>query len=111
MLYSAHNLDPGINAIPEKETLASGSKRKEFLGESAASQKPDGHVIAIEPIPPAQDVSAARSVEDREALHQAPSGPPYSIFTDRQRKLTVIMVACAGFFSPLSANIYCKLSF
>ncbi|KAI7649026.1 MFS general substrate transporter, partial [Hortaea werneckii] len=32
--------------------------------------------------------------------------PPFSIFTIQQKRFIVLMVAIAGFFSPLSANIY-----
>jgi len=32
--------------------------------------------------------------------------PPWSIFTVPQKRFIVLMVAMAGFFSPLSANIY-----
>lgn len=47
-----------------------------------------------------------RDTEDLEAVHPVSSGPVYSVFNHRQRQYIVFMVACAGFFSPLSANIY-----
>lgn len=50
--------------------------------------------------------SAERATEDLEALHHVPSGPAYSVFSSRPRQFIVFMLACAGFFSPLSANIY-----
>ncbi|KAK4544120.1 hypothetical protein LTR36_004618 [Oleoguttula mirabilis] len=34
------------------------------------------------------------------------NSPPFSIFTTKQKRFIVFMVAMAGFFSPLSANIY-----
>ncbi|KAK5119583.1 hypothetical protein LTR85_007412 [Meristemomyces frigidus] len=34
------------------------------------------------------------------------NSPPFSIFTTKQKRFIVFMVALAGFFSPLSANIY-----
>ncbi|KAI9662867.1 MAG: hypothetical protein M1821_007914 [Bathelium mastoideum] len=44
---------------------------------------------------------------DLEALANTPSiDPPHSIFSKREKRFIVFMVACAGFFSPLSANIY-----
>ena len=57
---------------------------------------------------PAQDIgaSAPSTSGDLEVLHRAPSGPVYSVFNERQRRFIVVMVACGGFFSPLSANIY-----
>lgn len=96
----AHNPDSCVNAIVEKQ------KHENSVGELVAPQESDRHVIDCEAVPPAEDASAERATEDLEALHQAPSGPAYSVFSDRQRKFTVFMVACAGFFSPLSANIY-----
>lgn len=42
-----------------------------------------------------------------ESLHTATTNsPPWSIFTKGQKRFIVFMVALAGFFSPLSANIY-----
>lgn len=32
--------------------------------------------------------------------------PPWSVFTQKEKRFIVFMVALAGFFSPLSANIY-----
>ena len=95
--------DSGVNAIVEKEILSSQTKHEGLFGVSAAPQKPDGHVIDSLP---AEDASAERAAQDLEALHQAPSGPAHSVFSDHQRKFIVFMVACAGFFSPLSASIY-----
>jgi multidrug resistance protein len=43
---------------------------------------------------------------DPEALAPIPSGPPHSAFSPGKRKFIVFMAAFAGFFSPLSANIY-----
>lgn len=44
---------------------------------------------------------------DLEALSNIQSNsPPYSIFSKRQKTFIVCLTAWAGFFSPLSANIY-----
>jgi multidrug resistance protein len=43
---------------------------------------------------------------DPENLAPIPSGPPHSAFSPGKRKFIVFMAAFAGFFSPLSANIY-----
>ncbi|KAF2792170.1 MFS general substrate transporter [Melanomma pulvis-pyrius CBS 109.77] len=44
---------------------------------------------------------------DLEALSNIQSNsPPYSIFSKRQKAFIVFLTAWAGFFSPLSANIY-----
>ncbi|KAF6234537.1 hypothetical protein HO173_007162 [Letharia columbiana] len=106
MTPSARNPNDGVTAIIEKNTQSSESKHEDFAAKPVAPQELDGHVIDSEAVPPAEDESAERATEDLEALHQAPSGPAYSVFSHRQRKFIVFMVACAGFFSPLSANIY-----
>lgn len=106
MTPSARNPNDGVIAIIEEKTQSSESKHGDFAAESVAPQELDGHVIDSEAVPPAEDASAERATEDLEALHQAPSGPAYSVFSHRQRTFIVFMVACAGFFSPLSANIY-----
>lgn len=69
-------------------------------------RNPQGHVVDSEAVPPQADSPTHRGPEDLEALHRASSGPAYSVFSSRQRQFIVFMVACAGFFSPLSANIY-----
>lgn len=89
---SACHSDSGVGVVVEKD------------GDSVTP--PGGHGIGSEAVLSVEDASAERATEDLEALHQAPSGPAYSIFSDRQRKIIVFMVACASFFSPLSANIY-----
>lgn len=44
---------------------------------------------------------------DLESLHTTTTNsPPFSVFTLQQKRFIVLMVAMAGFFSPLSANIY-----
>lgn len=34
------------------------------------------------------------------------AGPPYSVFTTGERRLTLTMASCAAFISPLSSSIY-----
>ncbi|KXL43065.1 hypothetical protein M433DRAFT_157259 [Acidomyces richmondensis BFW] len=47
------------------------------------------------------------TAHDAESLCQTvTNSPPWSVFTIRQKRFIVLMVALAGFFSPLSANIY-----
>ena len=55
---------------------------------------------------PEADLSPGQGTENLEALETVSSGPPYSAFSTQQRRCIVFMVACASFFSPLSANIY-----
>ena len=98
--------DSRLNADVEKENQFSRPKHEDFTNQLMVPPQPDGDIVDSEAVPPAEDSPAEKTTEDLEALHQAPSGPVYSVFSDRQRKFIVFMVACAGFFSPLSANIY-----
>lgn len=100
---SARNPDFPGSAVAAERTQSSGSPHEDFVERSV---EPDGLVNHNEAIPFAEDASAERATDNPEALHQLPSAPAYSVFSDRQRKFIVFMVACAGFFSPLSANIY-----
>ena len=107
MLPSARSPDHGAKAIFEKEVPSSRSKHQDSAAKLVAPQEPGGHAIDSEAVLSAEDASAERATEDLEALDQAPSGPAYSAFSGvRQRRFIIFMVACAGFFSPLSANIY-----
>jgi len=56
-----------------------------------------------------RDASPEEDVEPRdlEALRTTTTNsPPWSVFTLQQKRFIVLMVAMAGFFSPLTANIY-----
>ena len=103
---SATNPRFDINAVVGQRTLSLGSRHEDLSGRSVAPQGPGRHLNDSAAIPLAEDASAERPTEDLEALHQAPSAPAYSAFSHGQKRFIIFMVACAGFFSPLSANIY-----
>ena len=66
-------------------------------GEVPSRDNPDGRSQDLE------DEAAG----DLEAMRQTPTGRPvHSVFSKRQKQYVVLMTAWAGFFSPLSANIY-----
>lgn len=71
-------------------------------------QKPEDHAANSEVLSPqaAEGAAAQQDIDHLEAAHPIFSGSAYSVFGHRQRQFIVFMVACAGFFSPLSANIY-----
>ena len=98
--------DSHLNANVEKENQSSRPKLEDFTNQIMTPPESDGLVLDSEAVPPAEDLPVEKTTGDLEALHQTPSGPVYSVFGNRQRKFIVFMVACAGFFSPLSANIY-----
>ena len=98
--------DPPSNANVEKENQSSTQNFEDLTSQVMTPPGSDGDVVDSNAVPPAETSPAEKATEDLEALHQIPSRPVYSVFSDRQRKFIVFMVACAGFFSPLSANIY-----
>ena len=106
MSASARNPISALVAIVDEQTQSSGSKLANLAAPLAALQESDGYGNDCAPVPPVEDAAAETVTEDLEASHQTPSGTAYSVFSDRQRKFIVMVVACAGFFSPLSANIY-----
>lgn len=66
---------------------------------------------ALEKAPTAEDVPAGHQAECGPATMQrtqtsASVEPPFSIFTIHQKRFIVFMASWAGFFSPVSANIY-----
>ena len=69
-------------------------------------QEPERSVACSKAAPSEENAFLQRPSEDLEALHRATSKPIYSVFSERQRRFIVVMVACGGFFSPLPANIY-----
>lgn len=60
----------------------------------------------IAALPPVVERAATEDRPDVETLETPPSGPPYSLFTKRQKGFIVFLTAWGGFFSPMSANIY-----
>ena len=54
----------------------------------------------------AQPGNIERRVTVPKPLEPTPSGPPYSVFSKRQKQYIIFMASFGGFFSPLSANIY-----
>lgn len=77
-----------------------------ITNEEPPSQRCKDTIVDSEGHPPQDIAPAERGTEDLEALQRLPSGPAYSVFSERQKKYIVFMVACGSFFSPLSANIY-----
>ena len=76
----------------EYEVIDDGMKGQQKLGRSS------GPIIEMEAEDHAQDVEALSAVSSR--------SPPYSAFSLSKKRYIVFMAAWAGFFSPLSANIY-----
>lgn len=84
--------------VSKEETLSTVSRRT-----SSSSD----HSQTASPARQQQDASSNTEAHDLESLGPASTNtPPWSVFTTRQKRVIVLLVATAGFFSPLSANIY-----
>lgn len=81
-------------------------RRRDPSPEEESPKKPANRAADSEATSIQDKLFPKREEQDVEAVHPVPSGPAYSVFSDRQRGYIVFMVACAGFFSPLSASIY-----
>lgn len=70
-----------------------GSERQSYSSDCASSHSESQHSIEV-------------VNQDVERLERVVSGPAYTAFTPNQKWYIASMAAVAGFFSPLSANIY-----
>ena len=99
-------VNPGESTVAS-DTLDESKKVFEDDTITQAQQTPAGRSNVDTKITPIQDHPPTKiENDDLEAIYPVNSGPAYSAFSDRQRQYIVFMVACGGFFSPLSANIY-----
>ena len=102
----AQNQHLAVNPTIANDNELPESQHEDCNERSAALQDRGGHVNDSEVILVPEHASANRATEDVEASNQEPATPAYTVFNDRQRRFIIFMVACAGFFSTLSANIY-----
>ncbi|MCJ1479337.1 hypothetical protein MMC13_008022 [Lambiella insularis] len=92
------NNEPG----PAKETRTVSEKHPSLTEEENEDSRTDDNDG-----PPVNESIQNRAVEDLEAAQQISTGPAaHSVFGKRQKQYIVFMASWAGFFSPLSANIY-----
>lgn len=94
----------GLSPVPMK--LSSSQEEKE-------EYEPTEHPLHTfsESVRGVQEVGEAENARGEgdtlEALQREESaGLVYSIYSKRQKQFIIVMTSCAGFFSPLSANIY-----
>ncbi|MCJ1253733.1 hypothetical protein MMC24_001545 [Lignoscripta atroalba] len=96
---SAKTNEDGFLSPPNMDKAASAADDTSTLPNSPSPKGPGGS--SLEETAPAQD-----GVEDIELGRVASGGPLYTVFSHRMKIFIVFMVSWAGFFSPLSANIY-----
>ena len=82
------------------EGAASGSS--ETLGSQLATHN-DG---VLERTPTAQDYPVRPEQAQRTVTTASAAGPVHSVFTTNQKRFIVFMASWAGFFSPVSGQIY-----
>ncbi|GAA5998425.1 MFS transporter [Rhodotorula paludigena] len=101
---SPGNIPHADAALDPEATLVSGTPSED------PAWRGDGHVTP--PAPQHNRSNCGRSEDDelpvvrRAVTSGMLATPPYTIHSQRMRWFIVIMVALAGLFSPLSANIY-----
>ena len=64
------------------------------------------HDGSLQRVATAQDNDQPVEALDRATTTVSAAVPVYSVFTKNQKRFIVIMASWAGFFSPVSANIY-----
>lgn len=92
---AAHNDSPAFNV--ERDSISDilgGSHDDDHIRLEKAATRPETH-----------EMSEAHPQLLRTTT-SGTNGPPFSIFTPNQKKFIVFMASWAGFFSPVSANIY-----
>ena len=105
-MHSGSSLDSKEGEPVEHRTSPDAGRAAAIVAEETSPQRPEDTVADVE-IPQAQgDGSVLGQSQDLESGSHVALAPLYSVFSDQQRKYIVFMVACGGFFSPLSANIY-----
>ncbi|KAL9079291.1 MAG: hypothetical protein Q9157_001814 [Trypethelium eluteriae] len=107
VVSEAHRIS-GDTAAPDLSDRDEVFKETEQLSEEKQLEL---NAERIEQLPPSGQDEDEESPEgpprDLEALAATLSNDPlHSVFSKRQKWFIVFMVGCAGFFSPLSANIY-----
>lgn len=113
---SSHPFQSGKEQVPSeyhnrRDMLGMNDKESSNLDASSISQAQ--HLMHL-PGPGAQGQKSSSpclddksAIKDLEAAHETTTQPAaYSVFSHRTKQYIVFMTSWAGFFSPLSANIY-----
>ncbi len=93
-------MDPREDLPPEsKETAGLGEPQDPLPAPSTRDD--DGSARG-----PSTRDRPADDETDPEQLHPVSSGPAYSVFSKSTKRWVIAMATCAGFVSPMTANIY-----
>ena len=99
----------GLGMEPQEPTRPPISRdvlEKGLDEETTGTPSPSETILAASTdFQPASEEAIAED-GDLEELTAVRTGPPYSVFTKKQKQYIVLMVTVAAFISPTSANIY-----
>ncbi|KAK3116804.1 hypothetical protein LTR53_002439 [Teratosphaeriaceae sp. CCFEE 6253] len=99
-VHNTEDCEQNHNAIEDPEKTSEAAE--DALSLHSQSTQPDNDTPTA-----TSNGNPAPSPADLESLTTTTTNtPPWSTFTPAQKRFIVLMVALAGFFSPLSANIY-----
>ncbi|KAL5352204.1 hypothetical protein ACLOAV_002151 [Pseudogymnoascus australis] len=91
---------------PPRTPISRDIRGKDFDKKTTGTPSASETIIPASPgFQPANEEAIAED-GDLEELTAVRTGPPYSVFSKRQKQYLVFMVTVAAFISPTSANIY-----
>lgn len=91
---------------PSRTPISRDIREKDFDEKTTGTPSPSETIVpASTGSQPANEEAIAED-GDLEELTAIRTGPPYSVFSKRQKQYLVFMVTVAAFISPTSANIY-----
>ncbi|KIW39152.1 uncharacterized protein PV06_08954 [Exophiala oligosperma] len=99
------NNDSGRGQQPYRSSSSGSSEHVP----AATTADDDGHPVAMERIRTEQDEPTRDGQQmhaQRTTTNASAAGPVYSVFTKNQKRFIVFIASWAGFFSPVSGQIY-----
>lgn len=114
---TAHGSDQDIDEKPQKTAasppsplpspppfVSAETSQRSHLSSPSVNNSPASEYGSLERIPTAQDNAPCAEVTQTPTVSHL--GPVYSVFTPNQKRFIVFMASWAGFFSPVSGQIY-----
>ncbi|THY88250.1 MFS general substrate transporter [Aureobasidium pullulans] len=89
-----------VSAEANHNTALQRNDKQHYIGEATES------VHDVSRSTSHDQVASSIGEDDTRDLEASIAEPPYTVFTSSQKRFIVLLTACAGFFSAVSANIY-----
>ncbi|TIA34283.1 MFS general substrate transporter [Aureobasidium pullulans] len=89
-----------VSAEANHNTALERNDKQHYIGEATES------VHDVSRSTSHDQVASSIGEDDTRDLEASIAEPPYTVFTSSQKRFIVLLTACAGFFSAVSANIY-----